>query len=82
MNGVLRNALTNPWLASVISFLPVVAFLTVLFFCVPKPLPSAEGAMGMPWWAPLGGLVAAGAVVDGVCCSWTRSAPAPSLASR
>ncbi|MGB7034778.1 MAG: DMT family transporter [Xanthobacteraceae bacterium] len=25
MNGALRNAMTNPWLASVVSFLPVVA---------------------------------------------------------
>jgi transporter family-2 protein len=35
MNGALRNALTNPWLASLVSFLPVVAFLVVVFACVP-----------------------------------------------
>src|ERR1700690_1977994 len=66
MNGVLRNALTNPWLASVISFLPVVAFLSCLFVCVPRPLPTLEGVGAMPWWAPLGGLVGAVAVVAGL----------------
>jgi hypothetical protein len=37
MNGALRNALSNPWLASVFSFLPVIAFLLVLFLCLPRP---------------------------------------------
>ena len=32
MNGALRNAISNPWLASLMSFLPIVAFLAVLFF--------------------------------------------------
>jgi transporter family-2 protein len=27
MNGALRNALLNPWLASLVSFLPIVVFL-------------------------------------------------------
>ena len=63
---MLRNALTNPWLASVISFLPVLALLTVLFLCIPKPLPTVDGVSGMPLWAPLGGLVGAGAVVTGL----------------
>ncbi len=66
MNGVLRNALSNPWLASLVSFLPIVAFLAVLFFCVPRPLPTADGISNMPWWAPLGGLVGALAVVAGL----------------
>ena len=66
MNGVLRNSLTNPWLASVVSFLPVVAFLACLFLCLPRPLPTMDGISGMPWWAPLGGLVGALAVVAGV----------------
>jgi transporter family-2 protein len=66
MNGALRNALSNPWLASLISFLPVVAFLGVLFFCVPRPLPTADGLNSMPWWAPLGGLVGAFAVIAGL----------------
>ena len=66
MNGALRQALTNPWLASTISFLPVLAFLTVVFFCLPSPLPTAEGVSRMPWWAPLGGLIGAFAVIAGL----------------
>ena len=59
MNGVLRKALTNPWLASLVSFLPIVALLGVLWFCLPRPLPTAEGIGATPWWAPLGGVVGA-----------------------
>jgi transporter family-2 protein len=66
MNGALRRALENPWLASTVSFLPIVAFLLVAFFCLPNPLPSAKGVASMPWWAPLGGLVGAFAVVMGL----------------
>jgi transporter family-2 protein len=66
MNGALRNALTNPWLAGVISFLPVLAFLTVVFVCLPRPLPTIDGVSTMPWWAPLGGLIGAFAVVTGL----------------
>ena len=43
MNGALRSALTNPWLASLISFLPVIAFLACLALCVPRPLPTFSG---------------------------------------
>ncbi|MGB6372683.1 MAG: DMT family transporter, partial [Methylocella sp.] len=43
MNGALRSALTNPWLASLVSFLPVAAFLVVVFACVPRPLPAVDG---------------------------------------
>lgn len=66
MNGALRQALSNPWLSSIVSFLPIVAFLGVLFFCQPRPLPTADGVGGMPWWAPLGGLAGAFAVVCGL----------------
>ena len=66
MNGALRQALTNPWLASIVSFLPIVAFLGVLLLCQPRPLPTADGVGGMAWWAPLGGLVGAFAVVAGL----------------
>jgi transporter family-2 protein len=66
MNGVLRNALTNPWLASLISFLPVIALLGVLCLCVPRPLPTLEGVSAMPWWAPLGGVIGAFAVIAGL----------------
>ena len=41
MNGALRNSLTNPWLASVVSFLPVVAFLSACSFaCLVRFRPS------------------------------------------
>jgi transporter family-2 protein len=66
MNGALRNALANPWLAALISFLPIVGFLSVVFLCVPRPMPTMEGIGTMPWWAPLGGLVGAFAVVTGL----------------
>jgi transporter family-2 protein len=66
MNGALRNALTNPWLASLVSFLPIVALLACLVICQPRPLPTLAGISAMPWWAPLGGLVGAFAVVAGL----------------
>jgi uncharacterized membrane protein YdcZ (DUF606 family) len=66
MNGALRQALTNPWLASVVSFLPIVALLGVMLICMPRPLPTLEGVSGMPWWGPLGGLAGAFAVVAGL----------------
>jgi transporter family-2 protein len=66
MNGALRTALSNPWLASIVSFLPIVAFLGIVFFCQPRPLPTPAGLEAMPWWAPLGGLVGAAAVVVGL----------------
>ena len=66
MNGALQKSMTNPWLASLISFLPVVALLACVFLCIPRPLPTAAGVGVMPWWAPLGGLVGAGAVIVGL----------------
>jgi transporter family-2 protein len=66
MNGALRGALTNPWLASLVSFLPIVALLVVVFACLPRPLPTIEGVSTMPWWAPLGGLIGAFAVIAGL----------------
>src|ERR1700735_5018799 len=66
MNGALRNALTTPWLASFVSFLPIIALLACLVLCQPRPLPTLAGVSAMPWWAPLGGLVGAFAVVAGL----------------
>jgi transporter family-2 protein len=66
MNGALRKSLENPWLASTVSFLPIVALLLVLWLCVPNPMPSMKGIGAMPWWAPLGGLVGAVAVIMGL----------------
>jgi transporter family-2 protein len=66
MNHTLRVSLQNPWLASLVSFLPIVALLACLVMCAPYPLPSERGLAEMPWWAPLGGLVGAFAVVAGL----------------
>lgn len=66
MNGALHKAIANPWLASIISFIPIVAVLSCVFFCLPKPLPTVQAISGMPWWAPLGGLIGAVAVIVGL----------------
>jgi bacterial/archaeal transporter family-2 protein len=66
MNNALKTALMNPWLGSLVSFLPIVASLGVLWMCLPRPLPTAASLSQMPWWAPLGGLVGAFAVVAGL----------------
>ena len=66
MNGALRQSLANPWLSSLVSFLPIIALLMVLWFCLPRPMPTAHGIAGMPWWAPLGGIVGALAVICGL----------------
>src|ERR1700721_2581764 len=66
MNNALRVSLENPWLASLVSFLPIVALLACLLMCLPHPLPSEQGLAQMPWWAPLGGLVGAFAVTAGL----------------
>jgi len=66
MNGALRNGLANPWLASLVSFLPIIALLFIVFACAPHPLPTAETLGTMPWWAPLGGVIGAFAVVTGL----------------
>ncbi len=66
MNGALQKAVINPWLASVISFLPVIAVLSCVFICLPRPTPTAANLAAMPWWAPLSGIIGAGAVVVGL----------------
>jgi transporter family-2 protein len=66
MNNALRNSMVNPWLSSLVSFMPIVAFLSVIWICQPHPFPTRESIATMPWWAPLGGLVGAFAVVVGL----------------
>ena len=66
MNNALRGALENPWLASLVSFVPIVALLGCLWLCVPSPLPSSDKLASMPWWAPLGGVIGAFAVIAGL----------------
>ncbi len=43
MNNALKKALVNPWLGSLVSFLPIVAFLSVVLMCLPRPLPPRRG---------------------------------------
>lgn len=66
MNNALRNSMENPWLSSIVSFLPIVAFLSIVWMCQPHPFPTRESIAAMPWWAPLGGLIGAFAVVAGL----------------
>ena len=66
MNGALRVGLTNPWLATLISFLPISFVFALAWVCIPQPFPTVEGVSQMPWWAPLGGIIGAFAVVAGL----------------
>ena len=66
MNGQLKHSLVNPFLASAISFALITFLFTGLFLVMPHPLPSTGNLMGMPWWAPLGGLVGAVQVYAGL----------------
>lgn len=59
MNGQVKNSLVNPFLASAVSFAIITFFFAALFFVMPHPLPTTASIAGMPWWAPLGGLVGA-----------------------
>lgn len=66
MNGALRTSLVNPWVATLVSFALILALFLIVAAVFPRPLPTAEGLEKMPWWAPLGGIVGAFAVVTGL----------------
>jgi len=66
MNGQLRLGLTNPWLASLVSFGIIVAAFVLMYAFMPLPGPSTDSVNKMPWWAPLGGVVGAFAVIAGL----------------
>lgn len=66
MNGALNHDLVNPWLASVVSFLPIVFVFATLTMIRPLPLPSRADLATIPWWAPLGGVAGAVAVFGGL----------------
>jgi bacterial/archaeal transporter family-2 protein len=66
MNAVLRTSLINPWLAALVSFGLIVAVFVVIAAVFPRPLPTAAAVSAMPWWAPLGGIVGAFAVLAGL----------------
>lgn len=66
MNGKLKDSLVNPWLASTVSFLPIVFVFLFVLALRPLPMPREEDVRAMPWWAPLGGLAGAVAVFGGL----------------
>lgn len=66
MNNQLYKHMINPWLASAISAAVVAFFFVAVFVARPKPLPSAQDAASMPWWAVIGGLVGAVQVFAGL----------------
>ncbi|WP_232628603.1 DMT family transporter [Methylobacterium sp. Leaf118] len=65
-NAQLRGALVNPWLAALVSFLPVVFAFTLLVLLRPSPLPERGDLARMRWWMPLAGLTGAVAVFAGL----------------
>jgi bacterial/archaeal transporter family-2 protein len=65
-NAQLRGALLNPWLAALVSFLPVVFVFVLVFLLRPKPLPQRADIEGVRWWMPLAGLTGAVAVFAGL----------------
>lgn len=65
-NAQLRGALVNPWLAALVSFLPVVFVFVLVFLLRPKPLPRRADLEGVRWWMPLAGLTGAVAVFAGL----------------
>lgn len=66
MNSQLYKHMVNPWLAAAISAAVVAFFFVTAFLVKPKPLPSAQDAASMPWWALVGGLVGAVQVYAGL----------------
>jgi transporter family-2 protein len=66
MNSQLYKHMINPWLASAISAAVVAFFFLAAFLVRPRPLPSAQDASSMPWWAVIGGLVGAVQVYAGL----------------
>ena len=66
MNGQLKQALVNPWLASTVSFALITFFFAGAFLILTHPLPTAKNLGGMPWWAAVGGLVGAVQVYAGL----------------
>jgi transporter family-2 protein len=66
MNNALRVSLVNPWLATLVSFGLIVPIFLVVAAVFVRPLPTAAGIAGMPWWAPLGGIIGSVAVVAGL----------------
>lgn len=65
-NAQLRGALVNPWLAALVSFLPVVFVFLLVFLLRPNPIPERADVARVRWWMPLAGLTGAVAVFAGL----------------
>ena len=66
MNAQFNKSLVNPWLAGLVSFVPIVCVIATLLLVQPRSLPTAAALAAMPWWAPLGGMAGAVAVFAGL----------------
>lgn len=66
MNGQLHRSVVNPWLAAVVSFLPILFVFIAVLAVRPLPMPGRGDVEAMPWWAPLGGIAGAVAVFGGL----------------
>ncbi len=66
MNGQLYKSLSNPWLASAVSFALITFFFAGAFLIMPHPLPTAGALASLPWWAVIGGLAGAVQVYAGL----------------
>lgn len=66
LNAELRHALTNPWLAADVSFVPVASLFALVFILRPMPLPTRNDIAEVRWWMPTAGLVGAFAVFTGL----------------
>ncbi len=66
MNGQLNKHITNPWLASTISFALITFFFASATLIQPRPLPTSSDIASLPWWAVVGGLVGAVQVYAGL----------------
>ena len=58
--------MVNPWLAAVVSFLPIVFVFAAILAVRPLPMPTNGDVQDMPWWAPFGGIAGAVAVFAGL----------------
>ena len=69
MNAQLYKVAPKPWLLLRSSRLCAGSSVSLSAWSrapFPRPLPTVEGIVAMPWWAPLGGLVGAVAVYAGL----------------
>lgn len=66
LNAELRQAVTNPWMAADLSFIPVALLFLLIFVLRPTPLPTRRNLAEVRWYMPAAGLVGALAVFAGL----------------